>query len=186
MGEEEKVQVPPLPKSMITREMLDSMLQGGGRSKTCMEVGKEWYKATGALLASDARKNGVTYKSYYESKYPHLKDDYDQIDKDLPRSMPTSFSRKDLVSFLTPLHATKEEEKEKKILDVLGRILRAFVVRRPAIGYSQGMNSIALFLLAFMDEEKVVDIALHATLLISMRAGEGKGGYLPVLFCSPI
>jgi len=28
------------------------------------------------------------------------------------------------------------------------------VVRRPAIGYSQGMNSIALFLLAFMDEEK--------------------------------
>jgi len=36
----------------------------------------------------------------------------------------------------------------------LKRVLRAFVARHSALGYAQGMNFLALFLLAFLDEEE--------------------------------
>ena len=65
-----------------------------------------------------------------------------QITKDLPRTMSDQRIR-----------AQSDEG-----VACLGRILSALSLHDPAVGYCQGMNLIAAFLLSFFEEEQVLDV----------------------------
>jgi hypothetical protein len=70
------------------------------------------------------------------------------IERDLNRTFP------DNVRFKTDTHDLGIPEPETEILQSLRRVLQAFSIYNPKIGYCQSLNFLAGLLLLFMDEEK--------------------------------
>ncbi|TQS36991.1 hypothetical protein Golomagni_02548 [Golovinomyces magnicellulatus] len=74
------------------------------------------------------------------------------IERDLNRTFPDNIRFKPDLDPQSPLY--QEDPIETPILKSLRRVLRAFSIYHPTIGYCQSLNFLAGLLLLFMDEEK--------------------------------
>lgn len=108
--------------------------------------GKLWTMLIEKHVKSIKEEKGDNYYKHLVSKLPDLQGDEEdndgsiekQIKIDLMRTMPT---HKDFQNL------------EKGKIPVLHRILRAYLLHNPEIGYCQGMNFMVGFALLYLDEE---------------------------------
>ena len=77
------------------------------------------------------------YEALTKSKIFYPNPSFQQIELDLRRTYPQQ----------------KDKQQLEKDVNVLRRVLNAYVLRNPRIGYCQGMNFIVAKLLTCMDEE---------------------------------
>lgn len=120
-----------------------------------------WYAGGPSKLASEP---GLYYEMLKLVENGHLSEnDREHIERDLNRTYPDNIRFKPDPT--TPVHAgggwTTEEmmrrldpEPETKIVKSLRRVLQAFAVHKPLIGYCQSLNFIAGLLLLFLDEDE--------------------------------
>ena len=106
-----------------------------------------WYFARGDEML--AKNKGVYDKlllriSQQDSKRQSKNNDFEIIERDLGRTFP------DNIHF----HRESFQREDPVMIQALRRVLMAFTVYDPSIGYCQSMNFIAGLLLLFMDEEK--------------------------------
>ena len=106
---------------------------------------------------------GEEYMNRHPDLYPSLTlmsenalpdSEKESIERDLHRTFP------DNIHFKTPPTSTQSPSAEPPMLTSLRRVLRAFALHDPKIGYCQSLNFIAGLLLLFLPEEKAF-VMLH-------------------------
>jgi hypothetical protein len=81
--------------------------------------------------------------------------DVELIERDLNRTFPDNVRFKpDFPPARDGVHGRREEHPETEIVKALRRVLQAFSIHVPRIGYCQSLNFLAGLLLLFMEEEK--------------------------------
>lgn len=106
-----------------------------------------WFAGGPAILA----KNAGVYQKLLEGRDLSSAPDYEIIERDLHRTFP------DNIQFKPEVDANgvrTSKQMETPILQSLRRVLVAFSLHVPKIGYCQSLNFLAGLLLLFMDEEK--------------------------------
>ncbi|TMW55680.1 hypothetical protein Poli38472_010562 [Pythium oligandrum] len=104
--------------------------------------GQVWWVCSGAAEKREAASACESYPALIK-RVPQLsKKAAMEIEKDLPRTFPTE-----------PAVPNDEELRVKNMVE-LRRILQAYCLRNPAIGYCQSMNFLGSILLQHMEEEE--------------------------------
>ncbi|CAL3972036.1 unnamed protein product [Diplocarpon coronariae] len=113
-----------------------------------------WYAGGPALVA----KNYGKYTDLVKRAAAGDVNETDQeiIERDLNRTFPDNIRFKPDPSDLSPgeVRESQQVEPETPMLQALRRVLQAFAIYNPRIGYCQSLNFIAGLLLLFMEEEK--------------------------------
>ncbi|KAI5792844.1 hypothetical protein FPQ18DRAFT_334314 [Pyronema domesticum] len=104
---------------------------------------------------------GQKFLTKYQGKYeelvnsPTLPSDSELIERDLHRTFPDNIKFKpDPPPGVTRMSKLQEKQFETPMLQSLRRVLLAFALYVPKIGYCQSLNFLAGLLLLFMEEEK--------------------------------
>jgi Rab-GTPase-TBC domain/Growth-Arrest-Specific Protein 2 Domain len=112
------------------------------------QLAAKWMQTSGAAdLKSNSPKSFEEYAAM--PVHDELELDYQQIDKDVPRTTSQGFQDPQLRAFLEQMEQNDDHASTK-----LRRILQAFSQRNPNIGYVQGMSHIAYILQGFADDEE--------------------------------
>lgn len=106
--------------------------------------GAAWFYYSGCPKLLE--KNPDTYSSLLSKISELSSDDAEAIERDLHRTFPDNIHFK-------PDQPTKQGAKTP-LLSSLRRVLQAFAIHRPQIGYCQSLNFLAGLLLLFLPEEK--------------------------------
>ncbi|KAL9552461.1 hypothetical protein MBANPS3_003760 [Mucor bainieri] len=115
--------------------------------------GQAWLHYSGAKEKMDANK-GVYYDIVQQAEaMGSQNENLDIIERDLHRTFPEN-NRFRPESHCQNNSSTPEEKMNIPIIKSLRRVLLAFSIYTPSIGYCQSLNYIAGMLLLFMDEEE--------------------------------
>lgn len=114
-----------------------------------------WYAGGPAMVA----KNYGVYKNLVQQAAAGgvSETDAEIIERDLNRTFPDNIRFKPDPPSSSPdggCNSQQHTEPETSILQALRRVLRAFSIHNPRIGYCQSLNFLAGLLLLFMEEEK--------------------------------
>ncbi|KAI9832007.1 MAG: hypothetical protein M1819_004551 [Sarea resinae] len=111
-----------------------------------------WYAGGYKLM----QKNAGLYRRLMEAAETGQMSEGDKelIERDLHRTFPDNIRFKPDSTSADDLDVPKDEEPETPILKSLRRVLHAFSIQNPKIGYCQSLNFLAGLLLLFMEEEK--------------------------------
>eukprot|EP01031_Cornospumella_fuschlensis_P030311 gene30311-36625_t len=140
---EHKPDVGPIRKKLMllfnskvkTRKQVKSLVRHGVPPEL---RGKVWFACSGAPAKMRAAALEESY-AYYVSQIPTL--DGSQISVDIEKDLPRTF----------PDYIGNDKDVGT---DLLRRVLLAYALRNPAVGYCQSMNYICALLLLHMKEEK--------------------------------
>lgn len=140
---------------LILSRQFDNLLRAGVPPQL---RGQVWWMCSGAAdkkAAADESYAQLVARRQYLSKSAVM-----DIEKDLPRTFPVDLSQsQDLGASagLTAASGVWENDRARrrnKSISELRRVLQAYSVRNPAIGYCQSMNFLAAVLLHQMEEEE--------------------------------
>jgi hypothetical protein len=105
-----------------------------------------WYAGGPTRLAQNP---GVYDRLVVEAETGHLSEvDREIIERDLNRTFP------DNIAFKADPQPEVESEEEVPIIKALRRVLQAFAIHNPNIGYCQSLNFLAGMLLLFLNDEE--------------------------------
>ena len=129
-------------KKIRKQQALKNLIRGGVPPEL---RGKVWYAASGAADLKKEEEEKDPHKSYsyiIEHKLYLLSVKVrEDIEKDLRRTLPPDIS------------GEKYSEANEKLISSLRRVLYAYAIRNPQLGYCQSMNFLCMMLLFHMDEE---------------------------------
>jgi len=96
--------------------------------------------------------HGMLYRTYLEEARsdttdPVRREDLAQIEKDLPRTLCTSFRHPCMQRLLRPIEPTQ-------LTSCLRHVLQAFVIRQSKLGYTQGLNEVGAMLLGLLSDDE--------------------------------
>lgn len=145
--------------------------------------GKVWYATSGAhdlKVEQEAKGENFTYQYIVDKEIDRLSGIVvEEIEKDLhrTRTLPTPEG-------LSEEMLAKYEAINERGIASLRRVLKAYAVRNPDIGYCQSMNFVAMMLLFHMDEEQsfwtlvsLIEVILpqdyYSTNLMGVRMDQG-------------
>jgi hypothetical protein len=130
-------------KKIRKQQALKHLIRGGVPPEL---RGKVWYAASGAADLKREVETKDPHESYawiIEHKLHSLTDKVrEDIEKDLRRTLPPDVSR------------DRYSEANEELIASLRRVLYAYAIRNPCLGYCQSMNFVCMLLLFHMDEER--------------------------------